>query len=261
MRLPLLFVALLPVLMLGGCSLLPEQIDETADWSASEFHANAKEALADSEYERALELYGKLEARYPYGPYAEQAQLETAYAHYKANEPEAAVAAAERFIKLHPRHSSVDYAYYLRGLASFKVGGGLLDSIAPPEPEKHDPAGARRAFGYFRELVERFPNSRYSGDAKQRMTFLRNLLARHELHVADQYYRRGAWLAAVNRARYVLENYRQTPAVADALALMVRGYRQLEMPQLAADTLRILQLNYADHPALQQLQTSLPSPP
>jgi len=174
MRLLRLLPALLWLSLLSGCAWLPDQIDETANWSASQFYEEAKTALNEGEYERAIELYGKLEARYPYGRYAQQAQLETAYAHYKAGEPGAAVAAADRFIKLHPRHPNVDYAYYLRGLASFSPDSGLLDRWLPKEEWKHDPAGARQAFDYFRELVDRFPESHYSRDAVQRMIYLRN---------------------------------------------------------------------------------------
>jgi outer membrane protein assembly factor BamD len=232
------------VFLLGGCAGLNQ--DPTAKWSAAEFYSEAKSALDEGNYERAIELYGKLEARYPYGPYAEQAQLEIAYAHYKGEEPAAAVGAAERFIKLHPTHPNVDYAYYLRAIASFDPPPGFLERFAPQDPADRDPSAARTAFNNFKELTERFPDSKYAQDAGKRMVHLRNLLARHEIKAADFYMRRGAWLAAANRAKYVVENYQQTPAIADALAILVTAYREMKMLDLAQDAEKVLQLNYPD---------------
>jgi outer membrane protein assembly factor BamD len=230
---------------LAGCSGLAPK-DETANWNASELYEEAKLALKDGNYERARDLFGKLEARYPYGRYAEQAQLETLYAHYKAEEPDAAIAAAERFIKLHPRHPNVDYAYYMRGLASYNEDDGLFSSILPSDPTKTDPGTARESFRFFKELITRFPSSRYAPDALQRMTHLRNNLAQHEVNVADYYLRRAAHLAAANRAKYVLENYERTPAVPAALTIMVKAYRAMGMDDLAADAQRVLALNYPE---------------
>ena len=228
-------------LSLSGCATL----DETANWSAEQFYNEAKSALDSGNYQEALRLYGKLEARYPYGPYAQQAQLETAFAHYKNSEPAAAIAAAERFIKLHPRHSSVDYAYYLRGLASFEQGKSFLEAFAPQDEASRDPQSARDSFNYFKELVQKFPESKYADDAVKRMVYLRNQLARHELLVADFYMRRGAHLAATKRAKYVVENYQKTPSVTPALQIMVKAYRAMGMEELARDAERVLQSNRA----------------
>ncbi len=241
------------LLLAAGCSGLKE-IDETADWSASEMYEEAKLALKDGNYERALNLYSKLEARYPYGRYAQQAQLETIYAHYKADEPEAAIAAADRFIKLHPRHPNVDYAYYMRGLASFDIGSGFLERFFPSDPAERDPERAREAFRNFKELATKFPNSRYGEDALERMTYLRNNLARHEIQVARYYLKREAYLAAAERARYVVETYESTPSVPEALGVMVTAYRKMEMPKLAGDAMRVLRLNYPDHKVTAQVQ-------
>lgn len=240
------------ILLLTGCAAV--ETDETAGWNASEIYEEAKFALKEGNFERALDLYSKLEARYPYGRYAQQAQLETIYAHYKADEPDAAIAAADRFIKLHPRHPNVDYAYYMRGLASFSVGTGFLERFFPSDPAERDPQRAREAFRHFRELVSRFPESRYAEDALDRMTYLRNSLARHEIQVAEYYLMREAYLAAANRARYVLENYEATPAVPNALRIMVSAYRAMNMPELAEDALRVLRLNYPDHRAIAELE-------
>ena len=244
---------LLVLLLTAGCAGLQEA-DETSDWSASEIYEEAKLALNDGNYERALKLYGKLEARFPYGRFAQQAQLETIYAHHKADEPEAAIAAADRFIKLHPRHPNVDYAYYMRGLASFDVSNGFLERFFPSDPAERDPARAREAFRHFRELTTKFPDSRYAEDAIKRMTYLRNNLARHEIQVAQYYMRRDAYLAAVERAQYVLESYESTPAVPEALGIMVSAYRKMEMEELAEDTLRVLHQNYPDHKVTKQLE-------
>lgn len=242
---------LLLAAILSGCAGIAT--DETADWTAEQFYQEAKSALDDGNYESAVDWYGKLEARYPYGRFAEQAQMETAYAYYKSGDTEAAVAAAERFIKLHPRHGHVDYAYYLRGLATFEPGRSLLEYLSPQDPAKRDPSLARRSFNYFKELIDRFPDSEYNKDAVQRMTELRNTLARHEVGVADFYLRRGAFLAAVNRAKYVVENYQKTPSIPDAMVVMVRGYRGMGMADLAADTLRVLKENFPEHPDLIKL--------
>ncbi|HEY0720979.1 MAG TPA: outer membrane protein assembly factor BamD [Gammaproteobacteria bacterium] len=248
MRLIIRLTALLALISLAGCAGMGA--DETAGWSAQQFYEKGHEALESEDYQSALDYYSKLETRYPYGPYTEQAQLETAYAHYKADEPAAAVAAADRFIKLHPRHKSVDYAYYMRGLASFEAEHAFLENLIKQDTSKRDPTTARESFNYFRELVTLFPNSKYTPDAMQRMTWLRQRLAQYELHVADYYLRRGAPLSAANRAKYVVENYQGTPAVADALALMVQAYRQMGKTDLANDALRVLRLNHPEHPFL-----------
>lgn len=238
----------------GACALLPDPIDETEDWSAQRLYNEARENLDQGDYDTAIRYYELLEARYPFGRFAQQAQLEIAYAYYKFDEPESAIAAADRFIRLHPRHPSVDYAYYLKGLANFNRGKGLVERYLPTDASQRDPGAALQSFNDFAELVDRFPESRYAGDAAQRMRYLRNNLARYEIHVADWYMRRGAHLAAANRGKYVLENYARTPSVPDALAIMARAYRALELDDLAADALRVLRLNFPDHPAIGELE-------
>jgi outer membrane assembly lipoprotein YfiO len=243
-----LLALMLFVLTGTGCSIFKEY-DETAGWDAGQLYNAAKEALGNSDYEKAIKLYSKLEARFPYGRYTQQAQLETAYAHYKAGESAAAIAAADRFIKLHPRHPNVDYAYYMRGLASFEPGKSFLERFFPQDGAQRDPSTAREAFRYFSELVQRYPDSRYSQDAIQRMTYLRNSLARYEIQVADYYMRRGAHLAAANRGKYVLENYERTPSVPDALEVMVRAYRAMQMNDLADAAYRVLEQNHPERAA------------
>lgn len=229
---------------LAGCGLLPEQIDDTKNWSASKLYSEAKASLAEGDYTRAVQLFEKLEARYPYGPYAQQAQLEVAYAYYKDNEPVSAIAAADRFIKLHPNHPNVDYAYYLKGLANFVEDHSPLAKLGDQDMTDRDPKSARESFAAFKELVTRFPDSKYTPDARARMAYLMNALARHEVHVANYYYKRGAYVAAANRAKYVLQNYQQAPALEDALYILAQSYDKLDLPDLRDDALRVLRLNF-----------------
>jgi len=228
---------------LAGCGLLPEEQDETKGWSAQKLYAEASAALANGDYTNAIKYYEKLEARYPFGRYAMQAQLDIAYAYYRAEEPEQAIAAADRFIKLYPNSPATPYAYYLKGLVNFNLSLGLLERYLPTDPSQRDAGAALEAYKDFEELVRRFPDSTYAKDARQRMLYLRNNLARYEIHVARYYYNRGAYLAAANRASYAIERFPRSPAVRDALELMIAAYDALEMPALAEDSRRVLALN------------------
>lgn len=230
--------------LLAGCSLLPEQVDETKGWSASKLYNTAKEELADANYTKAIELFEKLEARYPYGPFAQQAQLEVAYAYYKDSEPVSAIAACDRFIKLHPNHAHVDYAYYLKGLANFIEDQSLFAKLGSQDMSERDPRAAREAFDTFKELITRYPDSKYAADATARMKYLVNALASHEVHVAQYYYKRGAYVAAINRSKYVLEHYPQAPALEEALYLMAKSYEGMKLHDLGKDSLRVLQQNF-----------------
>ncbi len=237
-------LAALLLTLLTGCSLLPEQVDETKGWSASKLYSAAKAELQDDNYTKAVELFEKLEARYPYGPYAQQAQLEVAYAYYRDSEPVSAIAACDRFIKLHPNHEHVDYAYYLKGLANFIEDQSLFASLGDQDMSERDPRAAREAFETFKELVTRYPTSKYAPDATARMKYLVNALASHEVHVARYYHKRGAYVAAVNRTKYVLEHYPQAPALEEALYLMAQSYQAMNLNDLSKDTLRVLQQNF-----------------
>ena len=239
-------VLLAATLTLGGCGLLPEVIDETAGWSAQKLYAEAKDNLNSGNYERAVKLFETLEARYPFGRYAQQAQLEVAYAYYKDNEPISAIAACDRFIKLHPNHPNVDYAYYLKGLANFNDDLGLLGKLVDQDLSERDPRAARDAFLAFKELVTRFPNSQYAADSAARMKYLVNALASNEIHVAKYYLKRHAWVAAANRAKEVLKTYPEAPALEEALAIMVVAYDELGLTDLRNDAQRVLKLNFPD---------------
>jgi outer membrane protein assembly factor BamD len=235
---------------MAGCSLLPDEIDETKSWSASKIYHTAKGSLSEGDYAKAIQLYEKLEARYPYGVYAQQAQLEVAYAYYRDNEPVSAVAACERFIKLHPQHPNVDYAYYLRGLANFVEDQSLLARFSDQDMSERDPKAAREAFESFKELANRFPESKYTEDAVARMKYLINALAAHEVHVGRYYYKRGAYVAAANRGKYVLEHYQQSPSLEEALVIMARSYGKLGMNDLKDDAMRVITKNFPDSPFL-----------
>jgi outer membrane protein assembly factor BamD len=243
-RLTLRSLAVIGALLLGGCGLLPEQIDETVGWSAQRIYSEAKDAMSEGAYDRAIKLFEKLEARYPYGRFAQQAQIEVAYAHYKQFEPELAIAAADRFIRLHPNHPHVDYAYYLKGLATFNEDLGLLGNLSNQDLSERDPKGAQESFDTFKELVTRFPESRYAADSRQRMLYLVNSLAAHEVHVARYYYRRGAYIAAVNRAQTAVKTYPDAPAIEEALFLLVKSYDALGMEELRDDADRVMRMNF-----------------
>jgi outer membrane protein assembly factor BamD len=238
--------AILMALVLTGCSGLPEQIDETAGWSAGRLYAEAKDAQAEGNWELAAKHLEKLEARFPYGRFAQQAQLELGYVYWKANDTGSALAACDRFIKLHPNHPAVDYVYYLKGLINFNEDLGIIGFISNQDPSERDPKAAREAFESFRDLVNRFPESKYTPDAVKRMEFLVNTLASLEVNVAHSYMRRGAYIAAANRAQFAVKSYPRTPATEEAMFILVSAYDQLGLTDLRDDADRVLRTNFPD---------------
>jgi outer membrane protein assembly factor BamD len=244
MRSLAVIVALFLALLVTGCGLLPDTKDETVGWSANKLYTEAKNALNDGSYTTAIKYFEKLESRYPYGRFAQQAQIEIAYAYWKDQEQASAIAACDRFIKLHPNHPNVDYVYYLRGLINFNEDLGLLGSISNQDMTERDPKGARESFDSFKELVTRFPNSKYTPDALLRMKYLVDALARLELHVARYYIKRGAYLAAANRAQFAMINYPDTPSSEEALFIMVKAYDSLGLTDLRDDAERVMRKNY-----------------
>lgn len=237
---------------LRGDSESREVVDERL--TETELYQQAQNDLTTGNYGSAVAKLKALESRYPFGRFAEQAQLELIYAYHKNVEPEAARAAADRFIRLHPQHANVDYAYYLRGLSSFEQDRGLVARFAPLDMTKRDPGAARDSFNDFSQLTTRFPQSRYAPDAKARMVYLRNLLASGEIHVGYYYLKRKAYVASANRGRYVVENLQGSPSVGDGLALMVESYQNMGLDDLAATSLQALKSNYPDHPTLKKGQ-------
>ncbi|MET1081096.1 MAG: outer membrane protein assembly factor BamD [Pseudomonas sp.] len=246
---PVKHLLLIAILALTAACSSNEVVDE--NMSEAELYQQAQADLDGKSYTSATSKLKALESRYPFGRYAEQAQLELIYAYYKNAEPEAAKSAAERFIRLHPQHPNVDYAYYLKGLASFDQDRGLLARFLPLDMTKRDPGAARDSFNEFAVLTSRFPTSRYAPDAKARMIYLRNLLAAYEIHVAHYYLKRQAYVAAGNRGRYVVENFQETPAVGDGLAVMTEAYQRLGLDDLAGTSLETLKLNYPAHASLE----------
>ncbi|MDW5376201.1 outer membrane protein assembly factor BamD [Halomonas sp. HP20-15] len=242
---PLAALALVAALLAGCAS---NEVDP--DLQEQELYQQAQSSLDTGRYSAAVEQLEALDTRFPFGNYAEQAQLELIYAYYQIENWEAARAAASRFIRLHPDHPQIDYAYYLRGLAAYEAGRFSLEGLELIDISKRDLGASRDAYVDFGELVRRFPDSPYAADARQRIIYLRNVLARHELQVADFYLRKGAYVAAVERGRWVLEHYPQATATRDALATMVEGYLGLNMRDRARDVLKTLVENDPDNERL-----------
>lgn len=249
-------LAILLCLILSGCAFFNKDDGNPEDtWTIERLYAEAKRAMQSSNYTRAVELYEFLETRYPFGVYGQQALLDLAYVYYKIDNHEEALSTCDRFIRLYPQNPHVDYAYYLQGLVNFNRNRGVADRIFPTEYSERDISSANAAFRNFSELLERFPNSIYAEDAAMRMVYLRNLLAEYEIHVAQYYLRRGAYIGAANRARYVVENFSKTPSVPDALIVMAKAYKVLELNDLSNDALRVLELNYPSHPGIREVRS------
>ena len=227
---------------LGGCA--SSEYDPTANWSADRLYADAKDELGSGNWAAAVKALQKLESRYPFGRYAQQAQLDLAFASYKEGERAEALVAVDRFIRLHPIHERLDYAFYLKGLINFNSREGLIARMAGQDLSERDQQASREAYESFKQVATRFPESRYAEDSVARMKFLVNSMASGEVHIARYYYSRGAYVAAVNRAQDVVAIYKQTPAVEDALHLMVICYDKLNLTELRNDTVRVLERTF-----------------
>ena len=236
------FTLLVASALLAGCSSTPE--DKTAGWSTDRIYAEARDEMGSGGYDKAVPLFEKLEGRAAGTPLAQQAQLDKAYAQYKSGSKAQAIATLDRFMKLHPASPALDYALYLKGLINFNEDLGLLGQISQQDMTERDPKGARESFDSFRELVTRFPDSKYTPDAILRMKYLVNALVSLEVHVARYYMKRGAYLAAINRAQYAVKTYPDAPATEEALFIMVKAYDQLGMNDLRDDSERIMRKNF-----------------
>ena len=239
-------LAVILVLLLGACGLLPDVKDETSGWSADKLYNEAKGDIQSGNYTSAIKYLEKLEARYPFGRYAQQAQLELAYVYFKDGDQTSSLAACDRFVKLHPNHPNVDYIYYLKGLVNFNEDLGLLGKLANQDLTERDPKAARDSFDAFKELVTRYPNSKYTPDGIARLKYLVNTLATYEVHVANYYMKRGAYVAAANRAKYALLTYPLAPAIEEALFVMVKAYDAMGMTDLRDDADRVMRKNFPD---------------
>ena len=249
-----MFKRFLPYVLVGSLVVLTacsnNKKKEPEYTSEADLYNTAERQLSLQQWDTGIKNLQSIEENFPFGTYAEQAQLELIYAYYNANKPDEAIATANRFIRLHPQHRNVDYAYYMMGLSAFTKDKGMFERVMPTDMTQRDPGAARESLGYFTQLLSRFPNSAYAADAKKRMLFLRNSMARYEIHVANYYFKRGAYVAAVSRGRYVLENFPQTPAIPDSLAVMVQGYHLLGMQDRVEEMLNLLRTNYPNYPAL-----------
>lgn len=241
-------VLFLGILLQAGCSNNDEK--PAPRLSEQQYYESAQRAMDASNYLMAIEQLEQLESRYPFGQYAQQAKLDLIFVYFKSLDYDSASANADRFIRLYPDHPSVDYAYYLKGLSVYSIDRGILARFLPTSPSERDITPAKKAFDEFSRLIAKFPNSLYARDAQKRLIYLRNLLAQHEINVANYYLERRAYLAAANRGRYVVENYQGTEIVAEGLATMVEAYRNLRLDDLADDAEANLAHNYPDYPEL-----------
>lgn len=241
----------------SACSLFGPEI-EKPDIPENTLYQQAIEALKDTNYPLAVEKLELLESRYPFGQYSQQAQLELIYAYYKNDELDAAIVSADRFIRLNPLHENVDYAYYLKGLSAFEQTSGWVAKYLPIDQNQRDPGSALESFDAFATLVARHPNSQYALDANKRMLFLKNRLATHEVQVAEYYMQREAYVAAANRARYVVENFQESIATPRALEIMYQAYTQLKIDDLANDAKLVLSQNFPNY-SINQYEKSVDS--
>lgn len=239
-----LFAAIFLPFIISACGMFGDKLDNPKNWSVEQYYQNARAELDSGNHQGAIKLYEQLEARYPFGRYTQQAQLDIAYAYYKDNETAQAVTAADRFMKLHPNHPNLDYALYLKGLAYFKPDLGIFGALLNLDPAERDPKALRDSFDVFKELVTRFPDSIYAEDTRGRMIYLVNTLAKHDLSVARYYYNRGGFLAAVNRAQNVITRYPQAPVAEEALVITVEAYERMGMKELADASRRVLEKNF-----------------
>lgn len=250
----LLQVAL--ILLLAGCSSFGSDKDEEREkaraLTETELYERVQELLDDKSYDLAVKNLQLLESRFPFGNYAEQAQLEIIYAYYKSGDEDASIAAAERFLRLHPRHPDADYAWYLKGLGNYRLKPGLLSRFYQSDQAAKDVGFARKSFQEFQQFLRLYPDSQYAADARIRMIHIKNVLARHEMVVANYYLKRRAYTAAIKRANKVLAHYQKTEATADALALLTFCYYQTGLSELAQSNLELLKFNFPEHIMLNQ---------
>ena len=252
----LFLLPLIAILAVAGCSTAPKE-DITKRQSAEYFYDKARAALENRQYRDAIDYYETIEARFPYAEFTKKAQIEVIYAYFKANQYTACYASADRYIRLYPQDENVDYAYYMKGQANYMAEQTFIRRLMPIDPSKRDPGKMRESFENFSELAKRFPESPYAADARKRMLYIRNLLAQHEVGVAQFYLERGAFVAAANRAKYVIKHFHKTPSVPDAMAIQVAAYEELELSELANSTLELMRTNYPQHDATERAEKAL----
>jgi outer membrane protein assembly factor BamD len=235
-------------LIVTGCHGLPQKTDETAVWSSNKLYSEAQDALTNRDWSKCAKYFESLQGRDPFSRFAQQAQINVAYCNWKDGETDAADQAVDRFIKLHPGHPDIAYAYYLKGMIHFNDDLGFFGRFSGQDMSERDPKSLRQSYDAFKAVVDKYPDSKYAPDAAARMRYIVNALASHEVHAADYYYRRGAYVASINRAQLAIKEYKDAPAIEDALHLMILSYTKLNELQLADDTRRILAATFPDSP-------------
>ncbi|MBI5447283.1 MAG: outer membrane protein assembly factor BamD [Gammaproteobacteria bacterium] len=247
----------LAAVLLAACNSMQEdRFLEFQNQSSQQIFRNGEVELAKKNYADAVRHFEALDVLYPYGPHAEQAQLDLIYAYYKNDDYPSAAATAERFIHLYPRSRSVDYAYYMKGLAEFDQDRGWMQCIFPIDIAQRDPGMARQAFSAFSDLLRLYPHSPYAPDARQRMVYLKNLFARHELRVAEFYMQTQAYVAAANRANYILQHYQGADVIPNALEVSIQAYQRMKLAEPARKALDVLAFNYPNWPTLPELEAT-----
>jgi len=239
-----LILTLLTAVLIVGCAGNRPKYDKTAGWTAEQLYADAKEEMASGGWNQARERLTAIESRYPFGIYAQQAIIDLAYVNWKDGENEQAMAAIDRFQQLYPNHPSTDYMLYLKGLITFTPASAFMADITHQDPAERDPKGLRASYEAFMELIKRFPNSKYTSNAQQRVAWLVNTIAMNEVHVARYYYTRGTYIAAANRAQTVVTDFEGVPAAEEALYILVQSYDKLGMTELKNDAQRVLEKNF-----------------
>jgi outer membrane protein assembly factor BamD len=235
-------------LIIAGCHGLPQKTDETAVWSNQKLYSEAQDALSGGDWGKCAKYFESLQGRDPFGRFAQQAQINVAYCNWKDGETAAADQAVDRFIKLHPDHPDIPYAYYLKGMIHFNDDLGLFGRFSGQDMSERDPKSLRESYDAFKVVVDKYSDSKYAPDAAARMRYIVNALASYEVHAADYYYRRGAYVASINRAQLAIKEYKNAPAIEDALHLMILSYTKLNEPKLAEDTRRVLAATFPDSP-------------
>lgn len=231
-------------LMVAACGTRSADYDETANWTAEQLYQDAKANISAGNWSEARTRLTSVEARYPFGVYAQQALIDLAYVNWRDNEPEQALAAIARFQQQYPNHPANDYVLYLKGLVNFTPPSAFMSSVTRQDPAERDPKGLRQSYDAFNELLQRYPNSRYAPDAQERLTWLVNTIAMNEVHVARYYYQRDAYVAAINRAQTVITDFEGAPAAEEALYILTLSYDKLGMTKLRDDARRVLETNF-----------------
>lgn len=237
-------LALIAVVLIAGCGSIKGETDPTAGWSAERLYQDARTEISAGNWKDARTRLEAVEARYPFGGYAQQSLIDQAYVNWKDDEPEQALAAIDRFQQQYPNHPGTDYMLYLKGLITFTPPSASFTKFTRQDPSERDPKGLRESYESFNELIKRYPDSRYTADAKKRVTWLVSTIAQNEVHVAQYYYERGAYVAAVNRAQTVITDFQGVPIAEKALYIIYLSYDKLGLTELRDDAKRVLDQNF-----------------